>query len=108
MIATGVRPDAPAVDAITSVFFAAGAYRLARQTLLSLWPSVAPLPPNAEWASLKMLMFHLRNVYDGQTSSKKLSQRERRELILKLKELSRSWPLAEKPRTDPGTRSCRT
>ena len=108
MIATGVRPDAPAVDAITSVFFAAGAYRLARQTLLSLWPSVAPLPPNAEWASLKMLMFHLRNVYDGQTSSKKLSQRERRELILKLKELSRSWPLTEKPRTDSGTRSCRT
>jgi len=90
MIATGVRPDVPAVDAITSVFFAAGAHRLARQTLLSLWPSVAPLPPNIERASLKMLVFHLRNVYDGQTSSKKLSQRERRELIDKLKELSRT------------------
>ncbi|KAI0307758.1 hypothetical protein B0F90DRAFT_1676943 [Multifurca ochricompacta] len=59
-----IRPDVPAVDAITSVFFAVGAYRLARQTLLSLWPSVAP----------------------GRISSKKLSDRERREL-------SRTWLL---------------
>jgi pentatricopeptide repeat protein len=86
MTATGVRPDVPAVDAITSVFFAAGAYRLARQTLLSLWPSVAPLPPNFERASLKILVLHLRNVY-SLTSSKKLSQRERRRLIDKVKEL---------------------
>jgi pentatricopeptide repeat protein len=105
MIATGVRPDVPAVDAIAGVFFAAGDYRLARQILLSLWPSVAPLPPNSEWASLKMLVFHLRNVYDGQISSKKLSQRERRELIHKLKALSRPWPLTEKSRTDPGSRT---
>jgi pentatricopeptide repeat protein len=80
MVATGVRPDVPAIDAITSVFFAVGAYRLARQTLLSLWPSVAPLPHDFERASLKMLVFHLRNVYDGQVSSKKLSHRERRQV----------------------------
>jgi pentatricopeptide repeat protein len=88
MIATGVRFDVPAVDAITSVFFAAGDYSLARQTLLRLWPSVAPLPPNFERASLKMLVIHLRNVYDGQISSKKLSKRKRRKLIGELKELS--------------------
>ncbi|KAI0002071.1 hypothetical protein BJV77DRAFT_1164910 [Russula vinacea] len=87
MVATGVRPDVPAIDAITSVFFAVGAYRLARQTLLSLWPSVAPLPHNFERVSLKMLVFHLRNLYDGQVSSKKLSDCERHELIGKLKEL---------------------
>jgi len=81
MIATGVRPDLPAVDAITSVFFAVGGYRLGRQTLLRLWPSVAPLPSDLGRVSLKTLMYHLRNVYDGQISSKKLSQRERRELI---------------------------
>jgi len=80
MIAKGVRPDVPAVDAITSVFFAAGSYHLARQTLLSLWPSVAPLPSNFERVSLKMLVFHLRNVHRGQTSSK-LSQRECRKLM---------------------------
>jgi pentatricopeptide repeat protein len=88
MSATGVRPDILAVDAIASVFFAAGAYRFARQTLLRLWPSVAPLPPNFELVSYRMLVFHLRNVYFSQTSSKKLSQRECGELIGKLKELS--------------------
>jgi pentatricopeptide repeat protein len=105
MITSGVRPDVPAVDAITSVFFAAGAYRFARQTLLCLWPSVAPLPPNSEQASLKMLVFHLRNVYDGQTSSKKLVPRERREFIRKLKALSRPRFLTEKSRTDPDSRT---
>jgi len=100
MVATGVRPDVPVVDAITSVFFAVGAYRLARQTLLSLWPSVAPLPHDFERVSLKMLVFHLRNLYNGHISSKKLSGRERRELIGKLKELSRTWFSTEKSRMD--------
>jgi len=95
MVATGVRPDVPAIDAITSVFFAVGAYRLARQMLLSLWPSVAPLPRDFERVSLKMLVSHLRNLYDGQTSSKELSDRERRELIGKLKVISRTWFSAE-------------
>ena len=100
MVTTGVRPDPPAIDAITSVFFAVGAYRLARRTLLSLWPSVASLPHDFERASLKMLVLHFRNVCDGRTSSKKLSDRERRELVGKLKELSRTWSSTEKPRTD--------
>ena len=104
MIATGVRPDVPAVDAITSGFYVAGAYRLARRTLLSLWPLVAPLPPNFERASLKMLVFHLQNVYDGQTPSKKLSQREGRELIGRLRKLSKIG-LTEKSRTDPRRRT---
>jgi pentatricopeptide repeat protein len=103
MVATGVRPDVPAVDAITSVFFAVGAYRLARQTLLSLWPSVAPLPHDFKRASLKMLVFHLRNVHDGRISSKKLSHRERRKLIGKLKELSGF--LTEKSQADPHRRA---
>jgi pentatricopeptide repeat protein len=105
MVATGVRPDVPAVDAITGVFYAVGAYRIARQTLLSLWPSVAPLPHGFERASLKMLVFHLRNVHDGQISSKKLSHRERRELIGRLKELWRTWLLTEKSKTDPHRRT---
>jgi pentatricopeptide repeat protein len=100
MVATGVRPDVPVIDAITSVFFAVGAYRLARQTLLSLWPSVAPLPRDFERVSLKMLVFHLRNLYNGHISSKKLSDRERRKLIDKLEVLSRTWVLTEKARTD--------
>ena len=91
MVDMGVRPDVPAVDAITSVFFAVGAHRLARQTLLGLWPSVASLPHGFERASFKMLVFHLRNLYNGQVSSKKLSHREHRELIGKLEELSRTW-----------------
>ncbi len=97
MIATGVKPDVPAIDAITGVFFAAGAYRLARQTLLSFWPSVAPLPHNFERASLRVLVFHLRNVYDGQTSSKKLSHCERHELIGKLKELVLDGEITDGP-----------
>ncbi|KAH9969013.1 hypothetical protein BC827DRAFT_303949 [Russula dissimulans] len=100
MIATGVRPDVPAIDAITSVFFAIGASRLARQTLISLWPSVAPLPHNFERASLKVLVSHLRNLHRGRNSSQKLSDRERRELRGKLKELSRTWLAREKMRMD--------
>jgi pentatricopeptide repeat protein len=100
MVATGLRPDVPVIDAITSVFFAVGAYRLARQTLLSLWPSVAPLPRDFERVSLKMLVFHLRNLHDGHTSSKKLSEGERRGLIGKLRELSRTWSYTEKSQTD--------
>jgi pentatricopeptide repeat protein len=91
MVAAGVRPDIPAIDAITSVFFACGAYRLARQTLLSLWPSVAPLPRNIDGASLKVLVFHLRNLHKGRAISKKLSGHERQTLVGKLEELSRIW-----------------
>ena len=100
MVATGVRPDVPVIDAITSVLFVVGAYRLARQTLLSLWPSVAPLPHDVERVPLKMLVFHLRNLHKGHISSKKLSERERRELIGKLEELSWAWFSMEKSRTD--------
>jgi pentatricopeptide repeat protein len=99
MVATGIRPDVPVIDAITSVFFAVGAYRVARHTLLSLWPSVAPLPRNFERASLKMLVFHFRNLHNGHASSKTLSDRERRILFRKLKELSRTWSLMKKSRT---------
>jgi len=95
MVATGVKPDVPAIDAMTSAFFAVGAYRLARKILLSLWPSVAPLPHDFERVSLKMLVLHLRNLYHGQISSN-LSNRERRKLIGKLEELSRAWFSREK------------
>ncbi|KAH9082130.1 hypothetical protein EDB83DRAFT_2336628 [Lactarius deliciosus] len=94
MVAAGVRPDVPAIDAITSVFFAIGAYRLARQTLLSLWPSVAPLPRDLDRASLKVLVFHLRNLHKGRVIPKKLSERERKVLVGKLEELSsKVWSL---------------
>ena len=91
MVASGVRPDVPAVDAITSVFFACGAHRLARKTLLSLWPSVAPLPRDHDKASLKMLVSHLRNLHNGRVISTKLSEDERQVLVSKLKELSKFW-----------------
>ena len=91
MVAAGVRPDVPAIDAITSVFFACGAYRLARQTLLSFWPSVAPLPRDIDGASLKVLIFHLRNLHKGRAISKKLSEHERQTLVGKLEELSKIW-----------------
>ena len=91
MVAAGVRPDVPAIDAITSVFFASGAYRLARQTLLSLWPSVAPLPRDIDKASLKVLVFHLRNLHKGRVISTKLPEHERQVLVGKLEELSKIW-----------------
>jgi len=100
MIATGVRPDVPAIDAITSVFFAVGAYRLARQTLITLWPSVAPLPHKFERASLKMLVFHLRNLHRGRSSSKELSDGERRDLRAKLRKLFKAWFAKERLRMD--------
>ncbi|KAH9064271.1 hypothetical protein EDB87DRAFT_1600104 [Lactarius vividus] len=55
-----------AADAITS-------------TLLSLWPSVAPLPRDLDGASLKVL---------GRVIPKKLSEHERQVLVGKLEELS--------------------
>jgi len=91
MVAAGVRPDVPAIDAITSVFFARGAHQLARQTLLSLWPSVAPLPRGFDGASLKILVSHLRNLDNGHIISKKLSKNERRVLDSKLEEMSKIW-----------------
>jgi pentatricopeptide repeat protein len=99
MVAVGVRPDVPAIDAITSVFFAVGAHGLARQTLLGLWPSVAPLPHDFERASLELLVSHFRNLH-GVHISLKLSDREPHKLIGKLKELSRTWLLMKKSRTD--------
>jgi len=99
MVAAGVRPDVPAIDAITSVFFASGAYRLARQTLLSLWPSVAPLPRDLDGASLKVLVFHLRNLHKGRVISKKLSEPERHVLDGKLEELSKIWSYGGRSRS---------
>jgi pentatricopeptide repeat protein len=94
MVASGVRPDVPAIDAITSAFFACGARRLARQTLLSLWPSVAPLPRDHDKASLKVLVSHLRNLHKGRIISTKLSENERQVLVGKLEELSKIWSLS--------------
>ncbi|KAI0304933.1 hypothetical protein BC826DRAFT_24234 [Russula brevipes] len=82
MVAVGVRPDVPAIEAITS-----------------LWPSVAPLPHDFERASLELLVSHFRNLHEVHVSLKP-SDREPRELIGKLKELSRTWLLMEKSRAD--------
>jgi len=50
---------------------------------------VAPLPRDIEGASLKVLVFHLRNLHKGRAISKELSKRERQTLVGKLEELSK-------------------
>ncbi|KAI0271341.1 hypothetical protein BC834DRAFT_437503 [Gloeopeniophorella convolvens] len=100
MVAAGVRPDIAAVDAITSAFFAVGSYRAARQTLLNLWSSVAPLPRGFEGTSLKMLLHHLRNLQSDIFSPRKLTHRERRALLAKLKELVQTWLSTDRARAD--------
>lgn len=62
MIRENVAPDAAAVDAVVSAFFAVKAFKLARDVLLELWPMVAPPVDGMRNASLLELLTKLRSM----------------------------------------------
>ncbi|KAG7450403.1 uncharacterized protein BT62DRAFT_1072486 [Guyanagaster necrorhizus] len=60
MITSGIRPDVPSIDAVASAFFAVGAYKAARQTLMSLWHHIEPFPAHLQEASLREIAVEFR------------------------------------------------
>ncbi|KAL4268118.1 hypothetical protein AB1N83_001295 [Pleurotus pulmonarius] len=63
MLDAGVKPDVPAIDAVASAFFAAGAYRMAARVIISLWPHVGRFPPELADASLRDLAREFRKLH---------------------------------------------
>jgi hypothetical protein len=91
-MATGIKPDVPAVDAVTSANFVVGAYAMARRVLLSLWPHVRPIPKEMRGVSLK----HLARVFcslrkDKDESEVVMSKQQRTMLHQKLNRLIGEW-----------------
>ncbi|KAK0208380.1 hypothetical protein DFS33DRAFT_1255363 [Desarmillaria ectypa] len=62
MITSGIRPDVPSIDAVASAFFAVGAYKAARQTLISLWHHIEPFPTHLQEASLREIAVEFRQL----------------------------------------------
>ncbi|KIM85340.1 hypothetical protein PILCRDRAFT_358044 [Piloderma croceum F 1598] len=94
MIAAGVRPDVPAVDAIASAYFVVGAYRMAKRVLLALWPYAQTLPEGIQTASLGQLARALRARHAKRKISdqpKYLSQSEQNILHRKILKLVEVW-----------------
>ncbi|KAK0465198.1 uncharacterized protein EV420DRAFT_1513282 [Desarmillaria tabescens] len=62
MITSGIRPDVPSIDAVASAFFAVGAYKAARQTLMRLWHHIEPFPTHLQEASLREIAVEFRQL----------------------------------------------
>lgn len=99
MIAAGIRPDVPAVDAIASAYFAVGAYWMAKRVLLALWPYVQILPKGTQTASLQQLIRALRARHAKRkidNRPKHLSQSEQTILYWKILKLIEVWKISER------------
>ena len=90
MLDSGVQPDIPAVDAVVSAYVAARQYGAARETLLTLWPSVAP-PRNNRAGSLKALIKELRSLDTSNNRRKALNKTERRLFKRRLQLIVKDW-----------------
>ena len=100
MVSAGIRPDVPVVDAIASAYFAVGAYRIAKQVLLSLWPYVQAPLESMQTASLKQLavVFRARHAKrDPSNAPKRLNKSEQRVLRWKIIRLIAYWKRAGNP-----------
>jgi len=94
MVASGIRPDVPAVDAIASAYFAVGAYKTARRVLLVLWPHVQAPLEGMQSAPLKQLARALRARHanrDLADHPKHLNKPEQMFLRRKINRLIRAW-----------------
>lgn len=92
MLVAGIKPDVPAIDAVSSAFFAVGAYAMARQVLINLWPYIQPFPPELVGATLKQLIRTFRTLHGDQTGTPmKVPKRQRKMMHWKLRQLSVRW-----------------
>lgn len=55
MINAGISPDVGSIDALASAWFAVGAFAMARQVLIQMWPHVAPFPEDFRMRSTHFL-----------------------------------------------------
>ncbi|KAG6381292.1 hypothetical protein JVT61DRAFT_5698 [Boletus reticuloceps] len=92
MVAAGIPPDVPAIDALAHAYFAVGAYSVARNILLELWPRVKPFPSELKNAPLKQLARAFRQSgVPGATGSQSLTLQEQRSFNQKLRQVLREW-----------------
>ncbi|EGN93122.1 hypothetical protein SERLA73DRAFT_126856 [Serpula lacrymans var. lacrymans S7.3] len=93
MISAAIRPDVPSIDAVTSAYFAVGAYRLARQLLVELWSHIRPFPKELRRVPLKELARIFRSYHETSSdeSLKTLTKQQQRMLRWKLQRLERIY-----------------
>ena len=93
MLAMGIEPDVPAIDAVSSAFFAVGAYAMSRRILITLWPHIQPFPAELRRASLKDLADKFRLLGNNHGVQEILTKQQRLMLHWKLKGLLEAWKL---------------
>ncbi|KAJ7925891.1 hypothetical protein B0H13DRAFT_1973783 [Mycena leptocephala] len=76
MVSAGIKPDVPAIDAVASAFFVAGAYDMCFRVLTSLWSHITPLPPGISQTSLKSAALYFRTLHRGQQQGLKKTSKE--------------------------------
>ncbi|KAF8898629.1 hypothetical protein BD779DRAFT_1431817 [Infundibulicybe gibba] len=92
MVAHGIRPDVPAIDATSSAFFAVGAHRMARRILMILWPHIQAFPKEFRFLPLKELARRFRLLHKGSSQVQTmLTKPQRLELHWRLKSLAAVW-----------------
>ncbi|OSC99529.1 hypothetical protein PYCCODRAFT_1415887 [Trametes coccinea BRFM310] len=95
MVAEGIRPDVPAIDALTSAFFRAKAYGMARRVLLQMWPQVAPLSDDIAEASLREMVVAFRALHHVKSHAPpRLSSREQRMLRWMIRDILIRWKVS--------------
>ncbi|KAI0639730.1 hypothetical protein C8Q77DRAFT_1214196 [Trametes polyzona] len=93
MVADGIRPDVPAIDALVSAFFRAKAYRKARRALLQLWPQIGPLSDDLVRAPLRRLIVAFRALHEPNKKRPpgRLSSAKQRMLRWKIRDILQGW-----------------
>ncbi|KAG5652167.1 hypothetical protein H0H81_006007, partial [Sphagnurus paluster] len=89
MIAAGLEPDVPAIDALVGAFFAIGAYSTAKKVLISLWSWIQPFPEELKFASLKTLAQTFRSLTGSNRTQ--VTQHEKRQCLIKLSKMKKLW-----------------
>lgn len=92
MVAAGIPPDVPAIDALAHAYFAVGAYSVARNVLLELWPQVKPFPSELKNAPLKQLARIFRqSEKPGVAWKMSLAPQEQHSFNRKLRQVLQEW-----------------
>ncbi|TFK41050.1 hypothetical protein BDQ12DRAFT_678794 [Crucibulum laeve] len=103
MVAAQIPPDIPSIDAVSSAFFAVGAYNMAKRVLVTLWPHVQPFPAELRGASLKELACHFRALPrpNGRSVFAKQTKQQRLMLHWQIRDLVVRWKASTRRRSSP-------
>jgi pentatricopeptide repeat protein len=95
MIRAGVKPDPPSIDAVASAYYVVGAYRMAKRTLIDLWPfAYSPTPLHLSTTSLKQLSHEQRALTKGRPAYRRMSPEQRVLRRRMIKRLILAWKTA--------------